>query len=77
MNGTWHWICWSGNCRYDISMKRWSAGMVVIQHREIKDGEGYRRVGNIGMHGDGNSDRNKREEKWHVEYSYRKTATFG
>ena len=28
MNGIWHWICWSGNCGYDISMKRWSVGMV-------------------------------------------------
>ena len=27
MNGIGHWICWSGNCGYDISMKRWSVGM--------------------------------------------------
>ncbi|WKA04998.1 hypothetical protein VitviT2T_022988 [Vitis vinifera] len=33
--------------------------------------------GLMDMHGDGNSDRNKREEKWHVEYSYRESATFG
>ena len=28
-------------------------------------------------YGDGDSDRNKRKEKWNVEYSYRESATFG
>ena len=49
-------------------------GLEMMDDRMEMDEVGH---GLMDMHGDGNSDRNKREEKWHVEYSYRESATFG
>ncbi|RVW26066.1 hypothetical protein CK203_109924 [Vitis vinifera] len=49
-------------------------GLEMMDDRMEMDEVGH---GLMDMHGDGNSDRNKREGKWHVEYSYRESATFG